>query len=148
MPVGNQPQSDDSLNMAMNVSLNAIPHTIDDVRKIQEQIELHTTILEYLMKLRDDTVFRLYREGQDTTASDGTRFLVKEGKRREVIPELVKMKYPELYNNIHKMQKDAFEPKITLQVLDGLDDEQIAEVVVTKNNLPRVEVKKSKEERK
>lgn len=120
---------------------------IEDVRRIQEAIDDAEEYVRKLTEWRDSIVFRLNERGEPMTASDGTRFSVKENRRREVVPELVKMKYPSLYDRIYKSQKDSFEPKITLGVLSDLDDDALSGVVVTKMGLPRVEVKRTKVEK-
>lgn len=118
--------------------------TADDVVALQAQIEERTKELDELIQLRNDIARRLWENGDNMVARDGSRIIYDAGGRREVLPEMVQAKYPDVYDRIVERQLSAFQPRMSIKELQNhLGKEQIDELVVEKAIAPKVIIRRA-----
>ncbi len=90
---------------------------------------------DYAKELRQMAVekaMELKASGSDMTTADGRVIHVNEMTRRQVLPEMVRMRYPELYRQIRDEQAQDFEPRLTIGGLKKhLPDDVLDELTVS-----------------
>lgn len=119
----------------------------DRVIELQMEIERRQKAIDELIEMRNAIVESIVAKGESLVASDGSRIVYSNAPHRNVLPEMVRMKYPDIYDAILREQLLSFEPKMTLGILNKyLEDEEIDSVVKKSETRPRISIRKSKEE--
>ena len=81
----------------------------------------------------------LVESGGDLLSSDGIKVSYSESTRRDIMPELVQMKFPEVYARIMQEQIASYKPKLTLSLLSRhMPEEDIMSVVSVSEPMPMV----------
>ena len=81
----------------------------------------------------------LVESGGDLLSSDGIKVSYSESTRRDILPELVQMKFPEVYSRIMQEQIASYKPKLTLSLLSRhMPEEDIMSVVSISEPMPMV----------
>lgn len=118
--------------------------TADEVVALQAEIDERTKELDELIQLRNEKARILFENGDNMVACDGSRIVYDAGGRREVLPEMVQSKYPEVYERIVERQMSAFKPRMSIKELQNhLGKEQIDELVVEKVISPKVIIRRA-----
>jgi hypothetical protein len=116
--------------------------TADEVAMLTSEIEELSSHLEGLTKIRNEKALALYESGDNMITSDGRRVIVDTGGRREVLPEMVESKYPDVYEVIRMTKMASFKPRIGIKDLEEhLGKRDIDDLVVERSTAPRVRVR-------
>lgn len=101
-------------------------------KDLQESLETIDVLIRERAKLLVDS-------GGDLLSSDGIKVSYSESSRREILPELVQMRYPEVYSRIMQEQIASYKPKLTLSTLSRhMTEDDIMTVVSVSEPVPMV----------
>ncbi|NBK23122.1 MAG: hypothetical protein EOM68_13965 [Spirochaetia bacterium] len=82
---------------------------------------------------------RLSESGKDMLSTDGMKVSYSASQRRDVLPELVQLHYPDVYGRIKSEQMSVYEPKLTLTHLSRhLQEDDLLKVVTFSPVVERV----------
>ena len=104
--------------------------------RIKKDLQESLEAIDVLIKERARA---LAESGADLLSSDGIKVSYSESTRRDIMPELVQMKFPEVYARIMQEQIASYKPKLTLSLLSRhMPEEDIMSVVSVSEPMPMV----------
>ena len=104
--------------------------------RIKKDLQESLEAIDVLIKERARA---LAESGADLLSSDGIKVSYSESTRRDILPELVQMKFPEVYSRIMQEQIASYKPKLTLSLLSRhMPEEDIMSVVSISEPMPMV----------
>ena len=104
--------------------------------RIKKDLQESLEAIDVLIKERARA---LAESGADLLSSDGIKVSYSESTRRDIMPELVQMKFPEVYSRIMQEQIASYKPKLTLSLLSRhMPEEDIMSVVSISEPMPMV----------
>lgn len=104
--------------------------------RIKKDLQESLEAIDVLIKERARA---LAESGADLLSSDGIKVSYSESTRRDILPELVQMRYPEVYSRIMQEQIASYKPKLTLSLLSRhMPEEDIMSVVSISEPMPMV----------
>jgi len=113
--------------------------TADDVvalYRIKKDLQESLEAIDVLIRERAKA---LVESGADLLSSDGIKVSYSESTRRDILPELVQMKFPEVYSRICQEQIASYKPKLTLSLLSRhMLEDDIMSVVSISEPMPMV----------
>ena len=123
----------------MSDNTTVLSVTADEVvalYRIKKDLQESLEAIDVLIRERAKA---LVESGGDLLSSDGIKVSYSESTRRDILPELVQMRYPEVYSRIMQEQIASYKPKLTLSLLSRhMPEEDIMSVVSVSEPMPMV----------
>ena len=123
--------------MSDNTTIRTV--TADEVvalYRIKKDLQESLEAIDVLIRERAKA---LVESGGDLLSSDGIKVSYSESTRRDILPELVQMKFPEVYSRIMQEQIASYKPKLTLSLLSRhMLEDDIMSVVSVSEPVPMV----------
>ena len=123
----------------MSDNTTVLSVTADEVvalYRIKKDLQESLEAIDVLIRERAKA---LVESGGDLLSSDGIKVSYSESTRRDIMPELVQMKFPEVYARIMQEQIASYKPKLTLSLLSRhMPEEDIMSVVSVSEPMPMV----------
>ena len=123
--------------MSDNTTVQTV--TADDVVALHRKKKELQVYLDEIDMLIKEKAKELVDSGNDLMSSDGIKVSYSESSRREILPEPVQMRHPDVYRRITDEQMATYRPKLTLSLLSRhLSEDDIMGVVAVGEPVPIV----------